>query len=262
MSSLDILKDLQDRVTALERQLGDTPGTDNLQPNVLTVNPDGTIGASFTGSVYAKGFDMDPLSSNPATGQPSSPPHAVQWRVGGPSGALVADIYAGADAGSPGHLQRRSYSVWDVIDLDTLPGQSVAGLSLNNTPWLATKRSALLNILNDDNATRASYTLIDSSNNSSFLQLLTNANLKLQFGAGVTLDSGATGSPAGNSIALPTPWPNNHFLFMASVTGDGAQWPTYYGGGVVDLAHGQIILSTAAAAFGSNFDYQWISLGN
>lgn len=51
MTNTDVLRDLEDRVISLERLMGESPPPDTLQPNVLTVNPDGTIGALLSGGL-------------------------------------------------------------------------------------------------------------------------------------------------------------------------------------------------------------------
>jgi hypothetical protein len=48
--------------------------TDNLTPNVLTVAPDGTIGADFTGHVHAQGVDLNEV---PITA--FAPSSAIDW---------------------------------------------------------------------------------------------------------------------------------------------------------------------------------------
>jgi hypothetical protein len=80
VSSLDVLKDLQDRITALERQLGDAPGADSLAPNVITVDASGHIGAQFSGKVQASELDL-------VGGAGASP---IKWVT--TSGGLLAEL--------------------------------------------------------------------------------------------------------------------------------------------------------------------------
>lgn len=73
------------RVAAIERQLGDQPGIDNLQPNVLVQNADGTIGADLSGGLQLPAPTLD--------GQ--SPPNnaVVRW-VRSADGSMAARISA------------------------------------------------------------------------------------------------------------------------------------------------------------------------
>jgi len=61
--------------------------SDVLQPNVLVIGDDGSIGADFTGHVHAEGLDLD-------AGTSSTPPDAdrVRW-LRTPTGAVVAELY-------------------------------------------------------------------------------------------------------------------------------------------------------------------------
>src|SRR5947209_231784 len=62
-------------------------------PNYLVVNPDGTIGANFTGHVHAQGLDLD-------AGTSSTPPDTdrVRW-VRTSDGAAVAYLAGYSTAG-------------------------------------------------------------------------------------------------------------------------------------------------------------------
>lgn len=77
---------LEDRVSALERAV--QSGRDQLTPNYLTVNADGSVGADFSGHVSAQGLDL------PA-GTSSTPPSQdrVRW-LRGSDGSVVADVTA------------------------------------------------------------------------------------------------------------------------------------------------------------------------
>jgi hypothetical protein len=73
------------RVAELERQ----PAVDeSIQPSYLTISPDGTVGANFTGLVHAQGLNLD-------AGTSSTPPaqDKIRWlRV--TDGAVIAEIAA------------------------------------------------------------------------------------------------------------------------------------------------------------------------
>lgn len=188
MSPLDILNELEQRVAALERQLGDTPGVSTLQPNVLSINPDGTIGADFTGHVHAQGLDLD-ASTGPV------PPSVdrVRW-LRASDGAAVADIAVttfnsqltltseGRALGGPAEVVIDAGDIGLVV-LDQANGQlsiavDVPGHSLPIIAW-------------DENLGAAT---------SMFLQLLSTQKLQLALG----ISAAMAGIGGWNTFDIPT----------------------------------------------------------
>jgi hypothetical protein len=85
--------DLEQRVAALEAALAQAI-PDQVTPNYLTVNPDGTVGASFSGKINAQGVILPPNMTAAQYAQP----YAVEWDETA-SGAQVARIWSGAGGG-------------------------------------------------------------------------------------------------------------------------------------------------------------------
>jgi len=85
--------------------------TDTLQPNVLTVNPDGTIGANLTGHLKAQGVDLPGGTTNSPTSD-----ERVRW-LAQSNGSVLADITA-TDESNPvtGFGIRRA--TWELISPD------------------------------------------------------------------------------------------------------------------------------------------------
>lgn len=82
------LADFEQRLQSLEAQ---TP-TDNLAPNYLTLNPDGSSGATFSGVISARGLTL------PMGGAGSSPQNIAGWARQA-DGALLAQLFALRGAG-------------------------------------------------------------------------------------------------------------------------------------------------------------------
>lgn len=234
MAALDVLKDLQDRVTALEQQLGDQPGVDTLQPNVLTVGPNGEVGAAFTGSVSARGI-VFPISEQ---NQPAS---TVQWLNAG--GAAIAELQA-YESGDPPTDQLRftawaseGYAEADLEAITGAPGDldvMLRVLAGKDTLYSNPPGQILAQVGN------AWASIVGSDGSSSFLQLLSPQRLALAFGA--------VNIPAGGSVvvdhnigrvpqfALATyagATPPNTALYAAGFTATqltlgGAPWGVYW----------------------------------
>lgn len=87
-----VIADLQTRVAALETQLANLAPSEALQPTYLTVNPDGTVSANFTGHLHAKGIDLG-VDINVY-----SPDNKVEWETAaGTEAAEIGVQLAGAD---------------------------------------------------------------------------------------------------------------------------------------------------------------------
>jgi hypothetical protein len=70
---------------------GGNPLAVGISPNFLTINPDGTVGATFTGLINAQGLI---LPSYPETTLPAKGAYEIQWQRSS-DGAQVAHIIAG-----------------------------------------------------------------------------------------------------------------------------------------------------------------------
>lgn len=162
--------DLPARVSALEQELAQLqaqidqlpPPADNLQPNVLTVNADGTIGATLTGKLNAEGIVF------PAGAGLTNRAEEIDW-TRTTDGALVARIAGAYRPGAPdGQL---------VLEADNPdnPGPLYARLLLE-TMQDGSASSIAAQI--DGNPAR---TLLDGSDQSDWLQLATTSAQKLAF---------------------------------------------------------------------------------
>lgn len=103
-------------------------------------------------------------------------------------------------------------------------------------------------------------TLWDGSGGSSFLQLLSKLTAKVQWGTTTVFLGNAV---VATTIALPTPWPDSHelFLCMGQPQSSAGAGNYHVGSGVVDNGHGDV---TVASSFGSgqNWVFGWLSIGN
>lgn len=80
-----------------------TPPPDNINPSYITVNPDGTISANFSGVVMAQGVTLPEYSPGPAF----SNPNAISWTPGGslaPPGTFPNEWIEGQDYGAGRHV--------------------------------------------------------------------------------------------------------------------------------------------------------------
>lgn len=96
-------------------------------------------------------------------------------------------------------------------------------------------------------------TLLDSSLNSTFLQLLSSQKLQMQTGEStIALSTGVF-----SNFALPTAWPTAHLAFVASIT-PGPAAPTYAGSKVNNLSTGAVYFVGTNGTYGID----WISFGH
>lgn len=206
---------------------------DNLQPNVITVNPDGTIGATFTGTVYAKGLTLGATDSTAET------PNTIQW-VRQADGAVVASVAQDL-----------------VIDPTTDTASRRLLLTATQDASAGDTGAEVMAYAIDGAGGRHYATIIDTQSRASFLQLPTLAQLAVQAG------NGTLSAPAGTSlnyIDLPIAWPGSHVAFIATAFPASTDAAGNYtqGAGTYGLAQGKLqIVST----IGQNWNYSWISLG-
>lgn len=182
---------LEQRLTDLESQL---QGSEQIAPNYLTVDADGTVGASFSGYIQAQGLAMlEQLASGGL--QPPSVPSQVQWTRAG-AGFVPAWIGAQHVGPPPGGT-----------DIDYLVSQVSSNTWARNLLQAVQNSSgqtALLQVQATSTAQQVfagagaqSPTIIDQAGNSNFLQLLSSRALYLDgpFYANVpALASGSTAS--------------------------------------------------------------------
>lgn len=251
MPPLDVLKNLQDRITALERQLADPPGTDTLQPNVITVANDGTLGADFTGHVHAQGLDLDASSI-------STPPDAdrIRW-LRTSDGAWVAALFGEYVPGVPGVLPPSIVADFVLSDPDSAGARSaVLSLVYNNGSSTEVDATATFG-----GFTKAR-TIISSDGASSFLQLPTPQQVALQLGVALVAVANDGGAGTAYQIPLTSAWPAQHTVFAAGIfntqTSATASRVLASQPGA-DLAHGRVDVSSTVA---QNVNFWWLSLGH
>lgn len=258
---MSALLDLPDRVSQLEQQLAQLQeqlagqDLDTLQPNYLTVNADGTVGADFTGKINAQGLILPTASSPPATAQ-----SRVQWN-------------RQSDNSMVAWIDGLSFDSDLVVELD-LVAQPPAGAFDSQVEMFANdaagNEQVVLQLLQQGSgggnsglfaqAFGQAVTLIDDLGRSSFLQLgQGSATLRLLYGR-VNTSALAIGETT-VQIALPGPWQHNHFVFIGTATPASSAAAGNYvqGSGTIDLAHGGIQLVSASSQV---WRCEFISLGN
>lgn len=162
MSATDILRDLQDRVTALEQQLGDQPGPDSLTPNVITYDG-GTVGAKFTGLINALGVILPS-----APGSSLTLPNAVEWQRAADA-ALAAWVQGDWGPGLPTGMSVQAHN----------PDHgSFVRLRLTGNSSVPTANKAAVGTAN------YSVQLIDDADQSSFVKNVNDAPANMQIAGG------------------------------------------------------------------------------
>jgi hypothetical protein len=255
MATLDAL---EARVDALEDLLGDAQ-SDQLAPNVLTVNPDGSIGATFTGHVHAAGLDLDA-----AIGPTILPAFQIRW-LKAADGSVVAQQVAIEDAGGG-----RTAEVETTAQTDNNDSTGVSSLTLtaaNNSQTSWARLSALQSgygsggsasitaALVQNGVLRQNPTIIDDLGRSNFLQLLATAKRQVQFG---TL--GAVNSDGGGwcNYTLPTAFPTALDFVLAMNTFLGASGTGFLDVQGVDPGHFRCFVNSA----GTNCSCMYIAIGH
>lgn len=166
---------LQDRVTALEQALGKL-AADSLQPNVLTVNADGTIGADFTGTVFAEGLSLG------ATDGGANATNMIQWVE--PDGTTVAAVYQDI-AAVPGVSYIRRLVLKAIQD--AAAGDTAAEVIAYAEDSLGDQQNALIL----DSAGRSSFPIMGQTGCRFWPQQ--QANFSIAAGAGVTATFNSNG---------------------------------------------------------------------
>jgi hypothetical protein len=247
---------LEQRLAALEQYvetLAQSVQGEQLVPNYLTVNPDGTTGASFTGHVHAQGLDLD-------AGTGATPPSTDQVRwLRTSDGAAVATVGGFDQAGLTELL------------LQAIPsaGSQVGGVRLTGTAIAGSPQFSILDItrgkdLDSDSVTSIngtcgnksglgglSFVVGNALGQSSFLQQPTPTTMRVQAGATtITLAANTF-----TNFALPTAWLVQHLCFIASIS-PGAVQPKY--GSIANgIVNGAIFSDTAGV-----FNIDWVSFGH
>lgn len=174
---------LEQRLNALERRVAQlqsqTGGGEQLSPNYLTVNTAGQVGASFTGQVNALGIIL-PESTSATIPPPLT--NSIEWQRtdGVPVAFVVANDSSGPvdkpnlligaqapDAGGSSTIVLEAYGS---------TGSPEAGLSISQVD-----DGTVASIAGFVDAFSA--TILDHAGRSTFLQLLSNQELQLAFGA-------------------------------------------------------------------------------
>lgn len=236
---------LQQQVADLQQQLAGQQ-LDTLQPNYLTVNPDGTISADFTGKINALGLTLP--GDGALTGD--APDNLIQW-IRSSDSATVANLYGAIDLpGTPEAGQ--TYARIEAGAPDNLSEWAILQLYGNHPPPFTGQNRINCEVGGQE------VTLIDDTGASSFLQLLTTGTVKLQFGTGLSANIAA--GEATITVALPRAW-TNHLLFIgtASPASNVSAGNYTQGSGISDAGHGGIQIVTNVA---QQWRYQWLSLGN
>lgn len=173
MSAHDILNNLEQRVAALEQQLGDTPGVSTLQPNVLTIAPGGLIGAFFPGGVQMDEQNAIAYAVAGALGWKSTDGVVREWLEGLVTTGPIRTLAAVSQADPNDWAQLR------VISRD-------AGGAGGSSVFASAEDSA---------GNYGAGTIIDSLARSSFLQLLSTQKLRVDHGSSeITWDGTSTQS--------------------------------------------------------------------
>lgn len=227
-------------------------------PGFFTVNANGTIAYNFAGHVHATGLDLD--ASTTAT-DPAD--RKIQW-LRQSDGALIADI-AGRDLGGLDVLQLRGKAVApSTKGAVVMRGEEPGGVGAQSNLVIekATGVAGRITVQADTAAGAAGNikTIVNGADSSDWLQLLTTANVKLQFGS-VTKSVPVNAATQFPTVTLTTAWPSNHFIFFCQflvattwvgVIAEGCG-PNGLGGGILALLNSN---ST------QNYTFYWVSLGN
>jgi hypothetical protein len=160
---------LEGRVTALEQAIANLQGSEALNPNYLTVTPQGLVGADFTGVINAQGLVLPA-----ATSITPAPVSEVAWKRAS-DGGLIATLFAYSIAGAS-QLDITADLASDSVANLELGTQSVDGQS---SIELAQSAGTMLAQVT---AGAKIATLLDNSGNSSFLKLATEADVAVSYG--------------------------------------------------------------------------------
>lgn len=207
-----------------------------------TVDAAGRVTHNFTGKIHAVGLELD------ITTFAGSPDFSVRWLApGGAAGATINTVQALEFFGGPAI------------------SNSLALLSASPDNHRAAQLYMTAADIAADSSIRVAvaggfHTLLDGTGQSEFLQLLTLAQIKLQFGNTSPVAVLADPGPQTFTVPLPTPWGNAHTVFLSSAaptdSSDGVLFSSCRPNG---LDEGIVTLVNTDVDQGIVFG--WISLG-
>lgn len=216
-------------------------GGDSMTPTYLTISPDGAIGADFTGKINAEGLELDAGTSSV---------NNVDWRAA--DGNIKASIQ-GSDTGGTALL----WLLAQALGSDTAGGIQIQATGPRGNAQINLGGTEAGESITIDVGPSGTLTLLDNTLASQFLQLPVAANLKIQGGQGSI--AFAAGTPATAYFDLPTPWPNRHQAFVATIAA-GPAWPTGYSGSAIESPSQGVVWADIATP--GDYLIDWISLGN
>lgn len=252
-----LIQNLQTRVSQLENARS-APG-EQLQPSYLTVSPDGTVGADFTGTVQARGVSIN------TSGSTVGAENAIIWdangtEVGDVFGAWGAPDYAGVNVdGYAGSLVTLAQVALQAHSVGALAALFVRSW---NDPGAQQAIQAL--IQPEGALPDVQRTIIDNGGNSDFLQLASTGNHKIAFGTGaITIPAGsatakgtiAHGLPAAPALWTATPVDFNGDIHQGSPSGATNIYPQITTINIPN-APGTVTSYTA----GGTFHINWIAI--
>jgi hypothetical protein len=174
---------LEERVAALELALELVAAPDQIAPNYLTQDPQGNVGADFSGHVHARGLDLD--AADPAL---PTPPDAdrLRWLV--PSdGSVAATLFAVGDPG--GSTALRALEVGAGASIPASKPAKINFLADGSPGGVAEVTVA---------AFLAQVLLLDDQGQSDFLKLAARSDLKMNAGG-----AAATWNDVANAYSDP-----------------------------------------------------------
>lgn len=257
---------LEERVTLLEQQLSaleDTALADTISPNYLTVNPDGTVSATFSGIIKAAGVSL-PEAPNYST--PLDENRVAWTRADGALnqfGDPPASLYAGEGQVSSGDAADIVSLVANSVGLSTAAQAQVAAFTGNLT--------AELNAIADQGhgaSVQASaqpgggqLTILDSAGNSNFVQIY-GAAKKLRLAVGQVAVGWAGGSISSRISVVNTGLPVAATAVALSAFTSVAGYASYGGfTGSVAGSFSAYAVASAAPPAGDTTTLTWIAIG-
>lgn len=142
------VESLAERLAALEDVIGILLAPpDTIQPNYLTVNPDGTVGAAFTGLVHAEGLDLDAATASSPPDQnlirwlrtsDGTPIAEVQGIIVGPPGAAAVSSELNATGPEPGDNAQVDLLAVDQAGFTDLVVNSTGAVTITSLGHLVT----------------------------------------------------------------------------------------------------------------------------
>lgn len=236
---------LEERVAALEAAVAGLGPPETLQPNYLTVDATGLIGADFTGHIHAEGLDLDaPVNSQvwPESGLDTT----IRW-LRTADGGLVAQVGGSGAPGGPGV----GYSTLEAVSVHPESG-NLSRFALSANGFGATVVASIHGGINP------SLQILDEDGLSGFVQLVTTARRAIDFGSDrVTWPGGGnTSTPLSVAHGL-TRVP---LAIIVQGTGSFNTWRTASPTNVSFTVEARTSDGAVAAAGAGPFFY-WIAIG-